>query len=277
MTAILSWFNKENKSSPYIMTVGDTMISGGEATLTLEGAKIMELPVKCKDFTTPIQELYFCSSIGFAYSGSTLVGFNVYCALQTIFSNLGGLKLHNHLPDYISLAKKAEELLAIYSKAVRSISELMLFGYCPKLKVPFITTIKPYHTKEGLKFEIITDTNVSNSNINVSIIGDKKEDILNLINAELLERANGNSVNYWRTPALVLKKIVEENYFTTIGGNLQLATITPHKYETYSIVDFIKGKEPEGTMKYRNIDVFEDMGRKVGDCWVSINGIQIEN
>jgi hypothetical protein len=275
MTAILSWFNQEEGTLPYIITVGDTKISGGEGTLTLEGAKVLELPIKCKDLTTPSQEVYFTSSIGFAFAGSTLVGLNVYCYLQTIFANLGGLKQQNKLPDYKSICSKAKEVLLLYTTSIRSISELLLFGFCPKFKNPFICTIKPKSTANGIDYDIEIKDRFSDE-IEVLLIGDKKEDIKQLVDDEISKQTIKHSLNYWRAPAKVLREIIEQNKFETIGGNLQLATVNSFKFDTYSVVVPIKGQEPKATMKFRNFDVFDGIGKPVGECMVSINGMMIE-
>jgi hypothetical protein len=42
---------------PYIMTVGDTKISNEQGALILEGAKILGLPVVCRDLSSPQQVL----------------------------------------------------------------------------------------------------------------------------------------------------------------------------------------------------------------------------
>jgi len=274
MTAILSWFNKENGTSPYIITVGDTKISGTEGTLTLEGAKVLELPIKCKDLTTPLQEIYFSSSIGFAFAGSTLIGLNVYCYLQTVLSNLGGLKQNNNLPDYKSIADKAKEVLLLYTTSVRSVSELMLFGFCPKYKTPFICTIKPKSTENGIDYDIEIKEQFSDK-VDVLLIGDKKKEIKEMIDNKLATEATPHPLNYWRAPARVLREIIERNEFDTIGGNLQLATVSLYRFDTYSIVMPIKGEEPKATMRFRNFDVFDDIGKAVGECHVSINGMVI--
>lgn len=275
MTAILSWFNQEEGTLPYVITVGDTKISGVEGTLTLEGAKILELPIKCKDLTTPSQEIYFSSSIGFSFAGSSLVELNVYCYLQTIFSNLGGIKQQNRLPDYKSICLKIKEVLLLYTTSVRSISELLIFGFCPKFKIPFICTIKPKTTENGLDYDIEIKTDFSDK-VEMIVIGDKKQEIKELVELELSMQTNKHSLTYWRAPAKILREIIEQNKFETIGGNLQMATVNSFKYDTYSVVVPIKGQEPKATMKFRNFDVFDDIGRPVGECSVSINGMMIE-
>ncbi|MEN2398377.1 hypothetical protein GKZ90_0001195 [Flavobacterium sp. MC2016-06] len=272
MTAILSWFNKEKGTLPYIMTVGDTKISNGEDTLTLEGAKILELPIRCKDLSTPYQEVYFTSSLSFSYAGSALVGFNVYCALQTMFSNIGGLKKYNQLPDYVSLCEKAKDVLFFYSTGIRSPSELVLSGFCPKSEVPFITTIKPVLKDDVLDYNIFCKTDFSDL-VDVIIIGDKKTEILEEIDVQLSNQNKDDSTKYWRTPIKVLNRIIKEKQFATIGGGMQMTTVNLFRFETYSFFADIEGRD--FAMKYRNIDIFEDLGNNLGDCRISITCLEV--
>jgi hypothetical protein len=275
MTAILSWFNREKDNLPYLMTVGDTKITGSDTILTLEGAKVLELPIKCKDISKIPHEIYFNSSIGFAFAGSSLVGLNVYCYLQTIFSNLGGTREQNNLPDYKSICLKAKEIISLYTSSIQGVSELMLSGFCPKSKIPFICIIKPVKIHGEIEYEIEMKDTFS-SDVEIMLIGDKKQEIRGLVEAELSSQTTRGVLNYWRAPVKILNEIIEDKKFETIGGNLQLATISQTNYDTYAIVVPIKGQEPKATMKFRNFDIFEESGKPVGECIVAINGMVIK-
>lgn len=275
MTAIISWFNQEPGTIPYLMTVGDTKISNQQETLTLEGAKILELPIKCKDISSPLQEIYFSNTLGYSFAGSTLVGLNVYCYLQTIFSNLGGTAKEGNLPDYKSICHKAKEVLNLYAASIRNVAELLIFGFCPKTCTPFICTIQPV-MKDGqieYKVEFIDSFD---SNIQVVIIGDKEQEIRELISKELEIQTNKDSIDYWRTPARILRDIIEQGKFDSIGGNLQIATSNIFKYDTLAVSVELKGQHNKSTLKFRNIDFFEEIYKPVGECYVAINGLVID-
>jgi hypothetical protein len=273
MTAILSWFNKEKGTEPYFMTIGDTKISNGETTLLLQGAKILELPILVRDMSSPSSELYFMSTISYSYAGSTLVGLNIYCVLQTIFSNIGGLKSNETLPDYISLSEKAASILRYFTVDRTKVVEIILSGFCPKSKVPFITVISPTLLNGRFDYEITYKTNFLDK-VDVVIIGDKKDDILQMLKSDLLKQTPDESSEYWRTPVRVLNKIIEEMMFNTIGGGIQMTAVTMYHFKTYSIVYGNKG-EP-ATLKYRNMDIFDDIGLQIGECYVTIPGMQID-
>ena len=274
MTAILSWFNREKGTIPYIMTVGDTKISNGTDTLLLEGSKILELPIRVRDMNSTLPKLYFSSSLSFSYAGSTLVGLNVYCTLQAIFANIGGLELYSSLPDYISISEKAKDILKIYSINETMLSEIALSGFCPKSKRPFISVITPNNINGTISYTISYNTSFSNNNVDVVMIGDKKKEILEILKFELSKQNADDSTKYWRTPVRVLKTIIEEKLFNTIGGGLQLTSGNEYIFKPYSIVKTYDGDK--ATLKYRNLDIFDDIELGLGDCFVTIPAIQIQ-
>ena len=272
MTAILSWLNQEKGQIPYIMTIGDTKISNisNGNILTLEGAKILELMVRCTDLSN--QCIYHVSPIEFSYAGSSLVGLNVYTYLQAIFSNLGGVK-SGDLPDCNSICLKAKEVLQLYTRSIRDKAEVLMFGYCPKNKTPFICSIEPVMLEETINYEVRMKT-VFKNQLEIVLIGDKKNEIRDLVSAkkELLSK---ESLEYWRAPARVLKEIIEENKFKTIGGNIQLAISNLFRFDLYSIVVPISKNEQRATLKFRNFDLFDEIGQRVGDCFVTIKGMDL--
>jgi hypothetical protein len=273
MTAILSWFNKEKGTEPYFMTIGDTKISNSETTLLLQGAKILELPIKVRDMSSSSSQLYFISTISYSYAGSSLVGLNIYCILQTIFSNIGGLQSKETLPDYISLSEKAKSILKYFTIDSTKVVEIILSGFCPKSKVPFITIITPTLADGLFDYEITYKTNFLDK-VDVVIIGDKKEDIHKMLQSDLSEQTPDDSSEYWRTPVRVLNKIIEEKMFNTIGGGIQMIAVTKYHFKTYSIVYGNAGEV--ATLRYRNMDIFEDIGLQIGECYVTIPGMQID-
>lgn len=275
MTAILSWLIKDKDDNPFFMTVGDTKISqmDGLKTLTLEGAKILELVIKCKDLSTPQQFVYHNSSIGFAFAGSSLVALNTYTLLQSIFSNIGGLSKTNNLPDFPSLADIAKKALEFYFKSIRSNCEIILFGFCPKHNSPHIATISSF-LEDG---KITTTVNIKNEfakEVSVVHIGDKRDEILINIEKRLRDEVLF-STNYWRTPAMVLEELINQGKYDTIGGNLQIVTVHFDKFSMFSHLISKNGDARFGEMKFRNIDIFSEIGQEIGDCFNAISGLKL--
>ena len=222
MTAIISWLNMEDWNNPSIWTIWDTMISKNGGALTLLWNKILELPIKCKDITTLPQEYYFSWTIWFAYAGSTLIGMNVYTFLVKILSNLGWFKSSNHLPDALSICKKAEEILKIYIESISDLAEIMIFGTCPKNNNPFICTIKARNSDTIIDYKFTFKDKFSSS-LEVMHIWSEYEEIIKMIDAKS-DKNKKVPIKYWRTPKEVIEEIIKLE-------NIEMVKELQHIYE----------------------------------------------
>ncbi len=115
---------------------------------------------------------------------------------------------------------------------------------------------------------------VFKNQLDVVLIGSKKKEIVDLVSAKK-ELAPKESLEYWRAPARVLKEIIEENKFEAIGGNIQMAVSNLFHFDLYSIAVPISKNEPKVTLKFRNFDLFDEIGQRVGDCLVAIKGMDL--
>ncbi|MDP3494272.1 MAG: hypothetical protein Q8R82_14260 [Hyphomonadaceae bacterium] len=271
MTLVASWIKYElPDKNPTIWTVSDSKISIDEDTLTLCGSKVLELHIKCKSLKgLPPRNIYHTSSIGFAYAGSTLSALNVYATLDSILSNLGGNETKNNLPDYLAIIDKAQRILKLYL-AKEQMCEICLFGFCPKNKQPFISAIRPRLTDNGLEFEV-ENTFGENENLIVTLLGDKKEVFANQIIAMGNEYSQ-DQYAYWELPLPILYTMMKDSNYTTIGGGLQLATVDAKNF-TFASLNLQSVKNESDTMKFRNLDVFEDIGIQIGDCYFAMDSI----
>jgi len=273
MTLIISWINKENDPYNTIWTIGDTKISNEDnrdSTLTLNGSKVLELPLRCKNLTSTIQEVYFNTKLTFAYAGSSLTALNTYCTLYAIFTNLGGLREHNTLPDYQSISRKAAEILEKYFQEIGSPTAILIAGFCPKNKLPFQAKITLKMNTDIIKPHI--EYLPSSNSINCLLLGNNTTEIESLI-LEKINNSSNDKIDYWRIPKNILNEIIEKRTYPSIGGNIQLAINNPIGFNLYSICAPIKGEEPKATLKFRNFDIFEELGTNVGDCTIAINGM----
>jgi len=266
MTLVASWMNLERLHAPELWTIADTKIITNETILTEEGAKLLELPIVCRNVSMPSQPIYYRSSIGFAYAGSSLVGFNVHAMLTSILSNLGSA--NNKLPDYVSIAEKTRVIAMKYSESIRDLTEICLHGFCPKSKQPFIVTIKG--SKDPKLYYNITSTELR-SDMACTYIGDSKgsERMAEIVEYRLSKLSDLKE--YWRTPVYALKELIENREFTTIGGGVQLTITTLNRFEqTWVLTDTSNQKD---SFSFRNLDLLNDIGVSLGDCLVAINGI----
>ena len=266
MTLVLSWFNRESETTqPMIWTVADTMISDGfGSAITLEGAKLLEVPIRCKDLSTPSQHIYYQSQIGFAYAGSSLRAFNCFSTLSVILTNLGGHTVRNQLPDAWSLLNIARHVLQFYH-IQDAVCEICLYGKCPKSGKLFIGTIKPKENVLPLEFEVsLLDDSIES--LEYVILGAHKDEVKEILNQKLDETRVDGGLKYWRAPVRLLNDIIRKQSFSDVGGNIQLNFVGTHHFHMTSA-------SVGGEMKFRNIDIFQDLPRTVGDCLIAINGM----
>ncbi|MBW4891542.1 hypothetical protein KXQ82_17575 [Mucilaginibacter sp. HMF5004] len=275
MTLIASWLNLENKTHPTIWTAADSQISDGKDTLTLEGSKVLELPIRVRDLTTPIQEVYFKSSFGFAYAGSSFTAFNTYSTLSVILDNLGRSKVEGILPSHDSILSKCKDILKHYTIEKSRLAEVSIWGFCPVSKEPFIGVIKQ---NEFINDYDITIQHGSTTNLKWFLLGnsDAKKKFEELILKRLEQFENSFNSDYWRSPFYPLREIIESKRFGGVGGNIQLSMSTLYSFGHYSVIAPIDESKKSWTLKFRNFDVREDFGWYVGDCLISINGMAMD-
>ncbi|MEN8411545.1 hypothetical protein ABFP33_16430 [Acinetobacter bereziniae] len=116
--------------------------------------------------------------------------------------------------------------------------EIAIFGYCVK---------DSKYKAFNIVSETLGDTDFKNQQDNANcfncyieriefdetsddiqflLLGDKKEQISNLINEKIAESNKIHKLKYWRAPAEIIRSIVdEENYMSTIGSYAQTLTV----------------------------------------------------
>ncbi len=268
MTLVVSWIKYEMPITiPAIWTVSDSKITSGNNTLTLEGSKVMELHIKCRTNSVYPRTIYYTGSLGFAYAGSSLIALNTYTMLESILSNLGGKETSNTLPDHISIAEKASKILKIYASSIQGSCEISIYGFCPKTQKPFIASIRPITTENGIDFDI-EYIYASTEGLQFSLLGDEKTVISKLI-MEMAAEFKPTDYKHWAVPMRTIQVLVEKSIYPSIGGGLQLGVAYPTEFRLMALIKFLEDKTV--TAKFRNMDVFSDIGLDIGDCKFSID------
>ncbi|MDO3643848.1 hypothetical protein [Mucilaginibacter sp. L3T2-6] len=279
MTLVAIWYNSERSNDEQIWAAADTSISNVETTLqghefhttlTEFGSKVLELPVVCKLLPNITQEVYFRTSLGFAFAGSSLVGLNCYSTLASLLSSLGSPQKIKAIPDYKSILKKATEILSLYSASVRGLAETAIYGFCPQSNEPFIAKISA--TLVDDKYVYTAQEHLITENLSCCCLGSEtgNKRLLELIDMETATTSKINRFKYWRIPAVALNSIVQSNLFPTIGGGLQFGVAGRGYYEYLHNVVRIDG-EPRAV--HRNIDLSYEGIPTIGDCRIAINGL----
>ncbi|HVD97748.1 MAG TPA: hypothetical protein VNB90_06045 [Cytophagaceae bacterium] len=269
MTLILNWLNKEDPKNLWIWTVADTKISNEGNTLTLEGSKILELPVRCKNLSVT-QQIYYEAKLTYAFAGSSLTGLNIYCTLYSILTNLGGMN-NSCFPDYQSILLKAQTIFNKYYEVIQSPTEILISGFCPKTREAFQGRIFVEKDQGSYKSKVEVKK-FDSDKLTFEILGDKKEEITSELISRL-EKIEEKNINYWRMPQTLIKDIIRDQRYESIGGNIQLSINNINAFHLMAIVEPKIEGQPAATMKFRNLDLYEDIGTFVGDCSVSINGM----
>lgn len=275
MTLVISWIKYEPPSTePNVWTVSDGKIMGPDRTLTLEGSKVLELPIRIKHMQgLPPRQIYFRSSVGFAYAGSSLIGLNTFATLNDVFNNLGGDKSKNHLPTYSDIIQKAKVILRHYASTIFSPCEISLFGFCPKTKLPFTSKIKTKTLLADSDFdEEIIYGNVQQ--LQYILLGDKKEEVTKTIN-DVAKEYNATQYQYWKIPEVIFYDIVKSNTYETIGGGMQLAIAYGNEFQMTALVVPMKDDKTKATLSHKNFDIFDDIGINVGECVWAIDAMDI--
>jgi len=275
MTLLLTWLDMQPNTIPTIWTAADTQISSGHDTLTLEGSKILELNIVCKDTSTPIQPAYYNGSIGFSYAGSTMTAFNTYATLSTIMTNLGGSPIRKEVPDYMSLLMTAKNVLKLYTPDSSRLAEISLWGFCPANNTPFIGLIS---WNNGLNEYSINAKAGLASSLDWIILGDVSAKIKldSMIRDRINKYTDKMSLEYWRSPYYPLREIIQTGEFRGVGGNIQLAQVNQFKFSHLFVLVPPNDGSTYWSAKYRNIDIYREIGGFVGRCFITISGMDMD-
>ena len=175
-------------------------------------------------------------SFGFGFTGSTLVGTNVKEMLSIFVGNLKEIEFYDcpkydfekklpSLDEIATLTKKIAEKYIAYLAVCFPGNigcEFLIFAFCPKQKA--YKVLKLFNTYQNPLVVEIEESKVSDGNY--LILGDRKEEITQLISAKR-EKFDKNSRNWWRAPFIVLSNIIRSEQMSTIGGYLQFCMATP--------------------------------------------------
>lgn len=275
MTLVISWIKLDpTTSDKTIWTLADGKIMNDDTTLTLEGSKVLELHIRCKNMKgPPPRNIYYRSSIGFAYAGSTLTGFNTFATLSDVCNNLGGDQDKNNLPTQKDIAEKAKIILQKYTVSQDRKCEIILFGFCPKNQTPFITKISPRQINETVEYETI-ETNPNLDTLQCLLLGDRTKEV----NKSILNIAKGytpDQYQYWSIPTAVFYDILQRKLISTVGGGMQLAIVYKNEFQMNAITTPDKYDPSKATLTHKNFDIFDDIGIFVGECTFAIDAMDI--
>ncbi|MBK1989364.1 hypothetical protein A0J48_017795 [Sphaerospermopsis aphanizomenoides BCCUSP55] len=277
MTTVVCWLNKE-RGVNQIWAVSDTRISkqnsylsGNNYSILLDsGAKLFPLYIKCRNISDFDDRIYFDHSLGMAYSGSSLIGLNLYATLVYLLQNCASFN-EGEVPSILDIANFVASLLKRMTTEVGiinptgAICELAIFGFCHVSSEFKIIHLYP-DTKNSTLDIVVKEENTSDDS-NLLLLGDKREQIRQLIEKKRAEYVEKDFL-WWHSPIEVIRNIVEEAKFDTIGGSIQRCIAAESEFKIYADAFSRKEGVQEETMLYQNIGNKEMVN--IGNCFIAV-------
>lgn len=234
MTSIICWRNKEDFDS--IWAVSDSRVSSGSNVMIDNCPKLFPITAytfESSDCLKTHPKVLF--RFGFGFAGSTLIGTNVKEMLSSFLSNLSEINYYD-VPDYptdkkmpslMDVAELTKKIGDIYIKSLGLLfpkntrCEFVIFGYC-KSEGRYLS-IKLSNSPESPAEIKIEEVDISDNSY--LILGDRKDYIENKIEKIRL-KFESDTINWWRSPIIVLTSLLKDKSVNSIGGYLQLCIAT---------------------------------------------------
>lgn len=258
MTSIAIWLNKEEGEC--IWAASDSRITGDKSKkMTDNCPKLFTVPIQIHTDQSQVMQLKI-ASLGYCYSGSSLIGQTSHIKLTELLSKLlpitekeNKLDYLNNLPSVFEIAnllkKLAEESLREMCDYKFNImatekfgSELAIFGYCHQAKSHKCFSLKNTPDNQG-EF-LITEVDLYSNRF--YLLGDIQTEVGELINEEY-ESHIKESLKWWRSPCYALENIVLDENYQSIGGRLQLCRA--HKFGADVIFHVTKENVMDGVYR----------------------------
>lgn len=280
MTIVISWINKENIACPQLWTVTDSLLSQQISTKTEPllncAVKLFPIRVVCakpnqKGF---FSDIYFATTIGMAFAGSSLLAFNLYAFLSYTLGNLANRNdtapsIENFAEHaYVAFQSLLHHYITVNSKSTPC--EISIFGYCSRAREYqlFHITHKGINKKSHCKQVDLSSDDA------IHLMGDRTKEIKQSIIEHRSLSANKGSVGWLRHPKSVIENLINKKVFDTIGGEIQLGISEPMGFGLYSLCRPLIPGLPASTFKYQNIDfsLYRSL-MNVGDCIVNVKAM----
>ena len=296
MTIVASWLHKERADQIGLWVIADTRLSTENSSKEMVplldcGAKLFAIPLICiKQEPLPGGQLRtiesFCGRVGLAFAGSSLIALNLHVFLSYAFGHIMLASPAFCLPTLYDIAhycaKVLKNLLLKYKEGSEGFNkiqcEVSIFGICPK-------------TRQSQFFHIIVKENTFESTIMginkidftadeqfVHLMGDfkAKEEIKKIIE-EYRATLNSKNIHWWNAPQKALEKIIQENVFPTVGGEIQAGIVWPNSgFNLYSVYRPVIHGQPNTMIIYQGINLFSDDNlMSIGNCIIGTSALPV--
>lgn len=279
MTTVVSWISNE-REFPTLWVVADSRLSNstsvGIKPLLDCGSKLFSIRIACVGPNEKgyfYDDIYFSTTIGMAFAGSSLLALNLYAFISYTLESMASVD--NVIP---SLEEVATHINAAFKSLLNSYidtnfnslpCEVSVFGYCPVMKKHRLFHIK----HEAKDREVLFNEFKFRNNSSIHIMGNHKDEIRKKI---LAERKGLIGSKYWRSPKATIERVIADQLYPDIGGEIQLGISYPLGFRLtpiYHRQNFF-GKTTNVSLLYQGIDLYTDvMLKNVGGCFINIDSI----
>jgi hypothetical protein len=290
MTSIVSWISNERKF-PTLWTIADSRLSNlsnefsdGVKPILDCAAKIFSIRVVCEkqgDDGRSLNDIYYSTTIGMSYAGSSLLGLNLYAFVSYTLGNLLNANCIKPSMKQISdhLITAFNSLLSNYiDTKMESIPvEISIFGYCPILNKHQLFHIKHSGRNREVSHNEFEFVDISS----IHVMGSNKDFIYKKIISDrnAIHEDQGTNARFWRSPLSTLESIIGKKIYPDIGGKVQLGICYPLGFKLTPI--FVPdltfkyfNKKGKSHLVYQGIDLFSSTSLlNVGDCSIELDSI----
>lgn len=282
MTIIVSWFNR---TALYVVADSRLFDTERHQPLLDCGAKLFSIRLVCVErhsTSNNIQgKIFYTDNIGFAFAGSSLIALNLQAFLSYSLGNI--INFVNSRPPL--LAEVARHCAAVFKRLLMKYKEspggvnlkpceVSIFGNCPQTGQCqlFHITVEE-NTLEATNLKVV-EVDFSESEF-VHIMGNHQKEIKNLIHEYRAKNMHREDV-----PQQIIEKIIQEETFPTIGGEIQLGIVWPQlgfkSYPVYRPDRPIERGQPKVVMLYQGIDLLSDNNlMSIGDSRLNIHALPV--
>lgn len=282
MTIVVSWLSDE-REFPTLWTVADSRLSKPntvEPAALLECvAKIFSLRIACvgpnkKGYFS--DDVYFSTTIGMAFAGSSLLALNLYAFISYTLGNMASV--HGEIP---SLEDIAEHVNVVFQEQLGSFidtnmssapCEVSIFGFCPVNEQHRLFHIK--HEAKGPRIEFSEFKLQKRGAIHT--MGSHQTEIKERILAERRKVPRSRASEYWRSPKTTIERVIDEKLYPDIGGRLQLGigyptgfrpTLIYHRSSPFMV-------KQTTSLSHQGINLYDNPGLgNVGKCFVNNSSV----
>ncbi|MEI7979703.1 MAG: hypothetical protein WCI53_12720 [Bacteroidota bacterium] len=235
-----------------------------------DSPKFFKISVEIYPASNEIQEEeehpYIQTSFGLCFTGSYLNGSILADTIEEVLSNIQATPLSD-----ISIDNLSDIAFAVYKQVSRQLMQIhnekglttvLLGGFCP-----FTTEFKLYKfaPKPIIPGQLVDFTKSEIILVNdIVFIGDSA--------AEIKARQLLNNSSNQFTPFHILRDIIKDATFKTVGGNIQAGLFKANKFKTFGIIEYEVVEDENGqkqinqSFKFRNLSLnLDDNELRKGD------------